>query len=95
VLTTDTVKGLQLTLTSCSVPWSATYTCSGTSTQIASGPAVGNFVLPSTAASMTPGGTDHLVYTLTLPTSADNTFQGKSATLSLVFSGTQRAATTR
>ncbi|MGK5173154.1 TasA family protein [Geodermatophilus sp. CPCC 205761] len=95
VLTTDTAKGLQLTVSSCSVPWSATYTCSGTSSQIASGPAVGNFVLPSTVASLNPGGTDHLVYTLTLPTSADNTFQNKSATLSLTFSGVQRAAAAR
>jgi hypothetical protein len=102
VLTTDTVKGLQLTLSSCPVAWTQggtptapTYTCSGTPTQIASGPAVGNFVLPSSVASMAPGGTDHLVYTLTLPTSADNTFQSKSATLSLVFSGVQRAAAAR
>jgi hypothetical protein len=101
VLTTDTLNGLQLTLSSCPVAWTQggtptapTYTCSGTPTQISTGPAVGNRSIP-TAASLTPGGTDHLVYTLTLPTSADNTFQNKSATLSLVFSGVQRAAAAR
>jgi hypothetical protein len=31
----------------------------------------------------------------TLPTSADNAFQGKSAALSLVFTGTQRTAGAR
>ena len=41
------------------------------------------------------GGTDYLTFSISLPASADNTFQGKSASLSLVFTGTQRAAQTR
>ena len=44
---------------------------------------------------LTPGGAEHLLLTLSLPTSADNTFQGKTSTLALTFSGVQRAATTR
>ncbi|MFW3172313.1 TasA family protein [Geodermatophilus sp. CPCC 206100] len=101
VLTSDTAKGLQLNLKSCTVPWTAggtaaapTYTCTGTVTDIATGPAVSNFPVAG-AASLNPGGTDHLVYTISLPGTADNTFQDKSATLSLVFSGTQRAAAAR
>ena len=97
ILTTDTVNGLQLALKSCSVAWTQggtpsapTYTCSGTQTSLASAPAVGNFTLTGLA-SVNPGGVDHLIFTISLPSSADNTFQGKSASLSLVFTGTQRA----
>jgi hypothetical protein len=100
-LTTDTTNGLQLAVKKCSVPYTqggtataATYTCSGTETQLASGPAVGNFSLAGVA-SLNPGGTDYLTFSISLPTSADNTFQGKSAALSLVFTGTQRTGTAR
>ena len=47
------------------------------------------------ASSLTAGATDYLSYTISLPASADNNFQGKSASLSLVFTGTQRTGTTR
>jgi hypothetical protein len=46
-------------------------------------------------ASLNAGGTDHLVVTLTLPTSADNTFQGKTSALSVSFTGTQKTGTNR
>ena len=46
-------------------------------------------------AALTPGGTDHLRVTLTLPASADNAFQGLSSTIGFVFTGTQRAAASR
>ena len=99
VLTSDTVNGLQLTLTSCTVPWTPaattpTYTCTGTTKTHLTGAAVGTRSL-DTPASLTPGGTDHLLVTLALPTTADNTFQGKTSTLALTFSGVQRAAITR
>ena len=99
VLTSDTVNGLQLTLRSCSAPWTQataapTYTCAGTEKTHLTGPAVGTRGLDAPA-SLTPGGTDHLLVTLSLPTTADNTFQGKTSTLALTFSGVQRAATTR
>ena len=100
-LTTDLVNGLQLSVKKCSVPWTQggtaqapTYTCSGTQSTILSGPAVSNAAL-SGPASLTAGGTDYLTFSLTLPTTADNTFQGKSASLSLVFTGTQRAGSAR
>ena len=98
VLTTDTVHGLQLALQSCSVAWTpatpTTYSCAGTQKTHTTGPAVGTRSL-DTPASLTPGGSDHLLVTLSLPTTADNTFQGRTSTLALTFSGVQRAATTR
>jgi hypothetical protein len=101
ILTTDIVNGLQLTLKSCSVAWTQggteaapTYTCGGTTTTLVTGPAVTNAPLANPA-SLNAGGTDHLVLSVALPTSADNTFQGKSATLSLAFTGIQRSGTAR
>jgi camelysin-like metallo-endopeptidase len=96
ILTTDTVNGLQLAVKSCSTAWTQggtasapTYTCSGTLATVLSAPVVGTNVL-SGLNSMNSSGVDHLIFSISLPTSADNTFQGKSATLSLVFTGTQR-----
>ena len=99
VLTTDPVNGLQLTLKSCTTPWAqataTTYTCGGAERLITTpGAAVGNRTLDAPT-SLTPGGTDHLLLTLSLPGTADNTFQGKTSTLALTFAGIQRAATTR
>ena len=47
------------------------------------------------AASLAPQGTDYLAYTISLPTTAGNTFQGQTAALSLVFSGSQLTGTAR
>jgi hypothetical protein len=101
VLTTDATNGLQLAVKACSVAWTQggtaaapTYTCSGTERLVASGPAVGNYSL-SNPASLTAGATDYLTFAISLPTSADNTFQGKSAALSLTFTGTQRTGSVR
>jgi len=101
VLTTDTVNGLQLSLKSCSVAWTQggtasapTYTCGGTTTTLVNGPAVTSMPLANPA-SINAGGKDFLVFSVSLPTSADNTFQGKTATLSLSFTGVQRAGTAR
>ena len=101
ILTTDAVNGLQLAVKACSVAWTQggtaqapTYTCSGTERVLGSGPAVTNMVL-SNPASLTAGATDYLTFAISLPTSADNTFQGKSAALSLTFTGTQRTGSVR
>ena len=99
VLTTDVTNGLQMAVKSCSVAWTQggtssapTYTCSGTQRVVGAGPAVGNIVL-NTPASLTAGATDYLTFTVSLPGSADNTFQGKTAALSLTFTATQRTGT--
>ncbi|MCW2699035.1 MAG: uncharacterized protein JWQ45_570 [Blastococcus sp.] len=99
VLTTDTLNGLQLSLKSCSVAWTQggtaaapTYACSGTTSTIYNGPAVTTIGLANPAA-LSAGGTDYMLFSISLPASADNTFQGKSATLSLSFTGMQRSGT--
>jgi len=101
ILTTDTTNGLQLAVKSCSVPYTqagtataATYTCSGTERVLGSGPAVSNITL-NNPASLAAGATDYLTFAVSLPTTAGNTFQGQSAALSLVFTGTQRTGTAR
>jgi hypothetical protein len=101
ILTTDTTNGLQLSIKGCSVPWTQggtstapAYSCSGTQTTMAGGPVVNNAGLTNPA-SLNPGGTDYLTFTISLPTTADNTFQGKSAGLSLSFVGAQRSASAR
>ena len=101
VLTTDTVNGLQLTVKKCSVAWTQggtasapAYSCSGTETVIGSGPVVTNMTING-AAALNAGGTDYLTFSISLPAAADNTFQGKSASLSLTFTGTQRTGTAR
>ena len=101
ILTTDVANGLQLAVKSCSVAWTQggtalapTYTCSGTERLLGSGPAVTNIAL-SNPASLVAGATDYLTFAISLPASADNTFQGKTAALSLTFTGTQRAAAAR
>jgi hypothetical protein len=101
ILTTNVTNGLQLAVKACSVAWTQggtatapTYTCSGTERLVASGPAVGNMVV-SNPASLTAGATDYLTFSVSLPDSADNTFQNKSAALSLTFTGTQRTGSAR
>jgi Camelysin metallo-endopeptidase len=102
LLDTDPINGLQLSVKSCPVVWTetvtngvATYTCSRTATTVVpSGPAV-TTAIPAGLTSLNTGGTDHLVATLTLPVSADNTFQGKTSALSLSFTGTQRTGVSR
>ena len=101
VLTTDVANGLQLAVKSCSVAWTQggtasapTYTCSSGERVLGSGPAVSSIAL-NNPASLTAGATDYLTFAISLPGSADNTFQNKSAALSLTFSATQRTGTAR
>jgi hypothetical protein len=101
VLTTDTINGLQLSIKGCSVAWTQggtptapTYACSGTERSIVSGPAATSATLANPA-SLAAGGVDNLVFTIALPASADNTFQNKSASLSLTFTAAQRTGIAR
>ncbi|WP_369137053.1 TasA family protein [Modestobacter versicolor] len=102
LLDTDKVNGLQLTVTSCPVVWTesvangvATYTCSAPTTTLVTGSAVKANAALTNVAAVNPKGVDHLVVTLSLPTSADNNFQNKTSALSLTFSGTQQTGTNR
>ncbi len=103
LLDTETANGLQMAIDKCSTAWTEagtspayTYTCSGTtSTVLASRPVIGANLALSGLASLTPGSTDHLKVTLSLPTAAPNTMQGLTSTISYNFVGTQRAATSK
>ena len=103
LLDTDATNGLQMVVDKCSAAWTETpvgagftYTCPGTTSSVIASRAVIGSALPLGAlASLTAGGTDHLRVTLTLPASADNTFQGKSSTIQYTFNATQRAATNK
>jgi hypothetical protein len=93
LLTTDLTNGLQMAVKSCSVAWTQggtasapTYSCSGTTTNLGSGPISGNITLNGLN-SLAAGGTDYLTFAISLPATADNTFQGKSAALTLTFTG--------
>ena len=101
VLTTDAVNGLQLTIKGCSVAWTQggtptapTYSCAGTERSVLAGRAVNSAPLASPA-SLAAGGVDNLVFTIALPATANNTFQNKSASLSLGFTAIQRTGTAR
>ena len=99
LLNTDTTNGLQMVLDRCSSTWTEsgtspafTYTCGGTlTTVIASRPVIGSNLTLAGLSAMASGGTDHLRVTLTLPTTADNAFQGLTSTITYSFTGTQRA----
>jgi hypothetical protein len=98
-LTTDSLYGLQLSVKSCSTPWTQggtaaapSYTCSGTTTAVYSGPATGVNSTLTNLASLNSKTSDYLTLSVSLPTTADNSFQSLSASLSITFTGTQRAA---
>jgi hypothetical protein len=97
-LDSDTSNGLQMTIDSCSAPWTEsgppyTYSCgSTTSSVLASRPVIGTNLALSNMSAVTAGSTDHLRLTLTLPSSADNSFQGLGDTLNYVFTANQRTA---
>jgi spore coat-associated protein N len=99
-LDTDTTDGLKVAIDRCSVAWTEsgppyTYTCGGsTSTVLASQALIGTDV-PLSNLTLSAGATDHLRVTLTLPSTAGNSLQNKSSTISYVFTGIQRAGTSQ
>lgn len=103
-LDTDTTNGLQMVIDQCSVAWTEsgsspafTYACTGgtLTTIVTSQPVVESNLSMSGLNVMTAGGTDHLRLTLTLPSAAGATLQGKSSTIQYAFTATQRNATSR
>lgn len=103
LLDTDATNGLQMKIDSCSSAWTEsgvspafTYTCSGTTKSVVAQRAViGSNVAMNNLASVAAQTTDHLLVTLTLPSTAPNTMQGLSSSLTYTFVGTQRAATNK
>lgn len=100
LLDSDATSGLQMVVDRCSVAWTEsgvspafTYTCSGlTTTIIASRAIIGSNLNMAGLSALTSGGTDHLRLTLTLPSTAGNTFQGITSTVTYAFTATQAAA---
>lgn len=103
LLDTDTTDGLQMSVQSCSTPWTEggsspafTYTCGGAlSTLIATRPVIGSDMDISGSAATVAGETAHLLIRLDLPTTADDRFQGQTSTIEYTVDGVQRAATNR
>ena len=97
VLDTDATNGLQMAIDACSVPWTEsgtspayTYSCSGTTSNVVASRAVIGSGVALPGVGLNPTDLSHLRVTLTLPTAADNTFQGQSSTITFSFTGTQR-----
>jgi spore coat-associated protein N len=96
LLDTDVTQGLHIVIDMCSVAWTEsgppyTYTCGGvTSSVLASSAIIGSNVALSNL-TLTAGSTDHLRATITFPSTAGNTLQNQSSTLTYLFTGTQRA----
>ena len=96
VLDSDRTSGLQLTVESCSVAWSADESCAGARRDFYAGPVLVEDQALAGAASLAPGAVDHLLLTVTLPTTASgDAFEGATSALNFVFTGTQRAGSAR
>ncbi len=99
-LDTDTTDGLHVAIDKCSVAWTEsgppyTYTCSGTTSSVlASAPVIGSNLALSNL-TLTAGSTDHLRVTVTLPSTAGNSFENLSSTIAYTFTGVQRAGTSQ
>jgi spore coat-associated protein N len=102
VLTSNAVNGLQLKIDQCSVAWTKAattndLTCSGTTTAVVAQRAVIGTDIDLAAATTSlnaSGATSFLRVSVSLPTTADNAYQGLTNTLTFTFDGTQRAANT-
>ena len=99
VLDSDPVNGLQLRVESCTRPWTesnSVWTCVGTKKTNYSGRMVVSNLSLAGAASLVPGGVDHVLLTASLPASAStDALQGASSSLRFVFTGIQRGGTAR
>jgi hypothetical protein len=96
VLDSDRANGLQLSVESCSVVWSADKSGAGSRKRFYSGPILVSGAALAGADSLAPGAVDHLLLTATLPvTVSGDAFEGATSALSFVFTGTQRTGTAR
>lgn len=99
LLDTDATNGLQMTIDKCSTAWveagtapAYTYTCGGATTSVLTTASVIGANRALTNINAGAAATNYLRVTLTLPGTADNTFQAKSSVVQYTFNGTQRAA---
>jgi hypothetical protein len=93
ILDTDTTDGIQLQIDRCSTDWDEsgsapdyTYSCSGsTDSVLASRPIIGSGLTLDNLSALSGGHTDHLLVSMTLPSSADNSFENQSSAIRFVF----------
>jgi spore coat-associated protein N len=106
VLDTDATNGLRMKIDKCSGTWKESlttpyaYTCDqipgsgdnlGTRTAVLAERAIiGSNLSLSGMSAVTAGNTDDMLVTISLPSSADNTFQNKTSTVTYLFTGMQR-----
>jgi hypothetical protein len=86
---------LKLTVESCATPWVAAgngYACTPGAVPVLSGIPIAWSSSLANLASLTAGKSDNLRFTMTLPGSADNSFQGLKNTIAFTFDATQRAS---
>jgi len=100
ILTTDVTNGLQLTIESCTTAWTVVAngadTCSGTpATVLAKTSIIGANRTLANLASRTAAGADNLKVTTSLPTTASDSFQGLSSSITFTFDATQRTGTVK
>lgn len=102
LLSTDTTDGLQVEAQTCSTAWTATsladggytYACSGPVTSVIAREPIGSLAssTPLTAVGSIPvSGSANLVITVSLPSTAGNTYQGMTTTIDYTFVATQAA----
>jgi spore coat-associated protein N len=102
LLDTDATDGLQMLIERCSVAWTEggsapayTYTCSGTTSTVLSSRAIIGSAMAFSNVLLTSGSSNNLRVTVSLPSTAGNTLQGRSSTITYAFTGTQRAGTSK
>ncbi|MGY2126946.1 hypothetical protein [Blastococcus sp. SYSU DS0617] len=91
-LDSDPVHGLQLQIDTCETAWvrsGATYSCAGGADQLYAGPVATSAELAG-AHSLEAGKTDHLLATVSFPTTGGNAMKDQKSTLEFVFTAAQR-----
>lgn len=96
-LVTDATNGLQLKIERCSTTWTESgsnpnfsYTCGGTTSTVLATRAIIGSKLSLSNLALTAGSTNHLVFTVSLPTAAPNAAQADSETVTYTIDGTPR-----
>lgn len=96
-LDTDAVHGLQLKIDTCEVPWvrsGGAWSCADGADPLYAGPIATSTRLTG-AHSLTAGETDHLLATVSFPTTGGDLMQDLSSSLEFVFTATQRDGAAR
>lgn len=94
-LSTDKTNGLKLTVENCFTGWTATsggFSCAAGAVPVLSGVPIAGTNELGGLASFKAGKSDNLKFTVTLPKTADNSFQGLKNTVNFTFDATQRSA---